>query len=85
MKDIFKAFDYACHKFYYVVYKRYEFEQRVEGLLLNYNGGNIVLLSESGIYHINYKDVIFMKPFDPPVDRLSEEFNSLLEYFMDNN
>lgn len=84
MKDIFKAFDYACHKFYYAIYNRYGFEQRVEGLLLNYNGGDVALLSENGIYHLKCKDILFMKPFDPPVNRLSEEFKSLLKYYIDN-
>ena len=84
MKDVFKAFDYACHKFYYVIYNRYGVEQRVEGLLLNYTGGDIVLLAENGIYHLKYKDILFMKPFAPPVDRLSKEFKDLLKYYMDN-
>lgn len=85
MKDVFKAFDYACYKFYYVIYNRNGLvEQRVEGLLLNYTGGDVVLLSENGIYHIKYKDILFMKPFAPPMDRLSEEFKSLLNYYMDN-
>ena len=84
MKDMFKAFDYACDKFYYVIYNKYGVEQRTEGLLLNYTGGDIVLLSESGIYHLKHKDVLFMKPFNPPMDRLSEEFKDLLKYYMDN-
>ena len=85
MKNLFKAFDYACYKFYYVIYNRNGLaEQRVKGLLLNYTGGDVVLLSENGIYHIKYRDIIFMKPFAPPMDRLSEEFKNLLNYYMDN-
>ncbi|MBR5796374.1 MAG: hypothetical protein IKY26_09540 [Erysipelotrichaceae bacterium] len=83
MKDVYRAFDYACYKFYYVIYNRYGVEQRVEVLLLNYTGGDTVLLFEKGICHIKYKDIIFMKPFEPPMDRLNEEFKSLLKYYMD--
>lgn len=85
MKDMFKAFDYACYKFYCVIYNRNGLaEQRVEGLLLNYTGGDVALLSENGICHIKYKDILFMKPFVPPMYRLSEEFKELLKYYMDN-
>ena len=84
MIDMFKAFDYACNKFYVVFYNKYGIEERTEGLLLNYTGGNTVLLSENGVYHINGKDIIFMKPFKPPMHRLSEEFKSVLEYYMKN-
>lgn len=85
MFDMCKVTEYVCDKFYYVIYKRYNEEQRAEGLLLNYASGNIVLLSEKGIYHIRYKDIVFMKPFEPPIYRLSEEFKSLLESFEDNS
>lgn len=81
MFDMCKVSEYICDRFYYVIYKRYDIEQRVEGLLLNYASGNIVLLSENGIYHIRYKDIVFMKPFEPPMYRLSKEFKSLLESF----
>ena len=60
MKNMDKAFGYACDKYYHVIYDRdhYGYEQRVEGLLLNYANGNIVLLSDKGMYHIKYKDEI---------------------------
>lgn len=86
MKDMFKAFDYACNKFYYIIYNKYNLcEQRAEGLLLNYASGNIVLLSEKGMYHLKYNDIIFMKPMEPPTYRLSKEFNDLLNYFMEED
>ena len=85
MFDMSKVTEYVCDKFYYVIYKRYDEEQRAEGLLLNYASGDIVLLSEKGIYHIKHKDIIFMKPFEPPVYRMSEEFKRLLESFDEDN
>lgn len=85
MKDMFKAFDYACDKYYSVIYDRERcgYEQRVEGLLLNYASGNVVLLSDKGIYHIKNKDIVFMRPIEPRMDKLSKEFKDLLKYYMD--
>lgn len=87
MKNMDKAFGYACDKYYHVIYDRdhYGHEQRAEGLLLNYASGNIVLLSDKGMYHIKYKDVIFMKPIEPPMNKLSEEFKEVLESFKEND
>lgn len=87
MKNMDKAFKYACDKYYHVIYDRdhYGYEQRAEGLLLNYASGNIVLLSDKGMYHIKYKDVIFMKPIEPPMNKLSEEFKEVLESFKEND
>lgn len=87
MKNMDKAFEYACDKYYHVIYDRehYGHEQRAEGLLLNYASGNIVLLSDKGMYHIKYKDVIFMKPIKPPVNKLSEEFKGVLESFKESD
>ena len=81
--NILKAFDYACGKYYIVVYDRDHigYEQKVHGLLLNYASGNVVLLSDKGMYHFKYKDVIFMRPIEPPMDELSEEFKEVLESF----
>lgn len=85
--NMFKAFDYACDKYYSVIYDREHcgYEQRVEGLLLNYTGDNIILLSDKGIHHIKYKDVVFMRPIEPRMDKLSEEFKELLEFFKKDN
>lgn len=86
MFNMAKVTEYACDKYYRVIYKRdyYEEEHKVEGLLLNYASGNIVLLSEKGIYHIKYNDIVFMKPIEPPTNRLSKEFNDLLKSFKKN-
>ena len=61
--NMFRAFDYACDKYYSVIYDREHcgYEQRVEGLLMNYTGDNIILLSDKGIYHIKYRDVNYIK------------------------
>ena len=70
---------YICDKFYHVVYKRELDEKKVNGVLLNYNGGTIDLLTEDGIYHIEYRDIVFMRPVKMPKDKINEEFNELLK------
>lgn len=52
----------ACDKYYIIEYDHYGYKQTVKGLLLNYYNGNIVLLADEGIYHLKYKDIIFMEP-----------------------
>ena len=72
--------DYICGKYYYVVYKRDMYdEKRVEGVLLNYNGGSIDLLSEAGVYHIRYSDIMFMAPVEARAYKFAPEFTKLLE------
>ena len=82
-----KVCEYVCDKYYHVVYNRDIMgrEQFVQGLLLNYYSGNVILLTQKGICHIKYKDIIFMIPIEPPMNRLSEEFKELLESFKENN
>ena len=83
MYSMKKVTDYICDKFYSVIYKNDYTEGKVIGLMLNYNGGNIDLLSENGVYHISYNDIVFMKPIDIPVKNLSEEFIRMLAAFPD--
>ena len=72
--------EYICGKYYHVVYKRDMYdEKRVEGVLLNYNGGSIDLLSEAGVYHIRYSDIVFMAPVEARAYKLKPEFVKLLE------
>jgi hypothetical protein len=87
MINMDKAFGYACDKYYLVIYDREHcgHEQRIKGLLLNYASGNVVLLADKGMYHIEYKDIVFMKPIEPSVDKLSEEFKELLKSFKEDN
>ena len=50
MFDMGKVTEYVCDKYYYVVYKNDNLiEHPINGLLLNYASGNIVLLAEDGI------------------------------------
>ena len=60
MKD--EQLNMICGKYYIVEYKHDNIISKTKGCLLNYNGGNIVLLSKEGIYHLQYSDIIFMKP-----------------------
>lgn len=81
MFDMSKVCEYVCDRYYHVTYDRDLMgrEQFIQGLLLNYYGGNVILLTQKGICHLKYKDIIFMMPIDPPMNRLSEEFKELLE------
>lgn len=83
LNNMAKAFGYACDKYYSVIYDRGHcgYEQRVEGLLLNYASGDIILLSDKGMYHIKNRDIVFMGPIKPRIDKLSEEFKEVLESF----
>lgn len=68
--------EYVCNKYYHIEYKTENrlMEGVAKGLLLNYASGNVVLLSEEGIYHIKYKDIIFMKPILNITDKLTKPF-----------
>lgn len=74
---------YVCDKYYYVVYKNDNLiKHPIKGLLLNYASGNIVLLADEGIYHIQYKDIILMKPIKVfPLEKCSDEFQRLIKSF----
>ena len=87
MFDMSKVCEYVCDRYYHVTYDRDAIgrEKFAQGLLLNYYDGNIVLLSEKGIYHIKYNDIIFMEPIEPRMDKLSEDFKELLESFRKDN
>lgn len=52
----------VCDKNYIVEYNHCGYENIIKGKLLNYWSGNIVLLTEDGIYHLKYKDIIYMAP-----------------------
>ena len=71
---------YICNKYYHIVYKRDIYDEKhVEGVLLNYNSGSIDLLSEAGVYHIRYSDIVFMAPVEARAYKLKPEFVKLLE------
>lgn len=72
--------EYICDKYYHVVYKRDMYDEKhVEGVLLNYNYGSIDLLSEAGVYHIRYSDIMFMAPVEARAYKFAPEFTKLLE------
>lgn len=71
--------EYACDRYYAVDYNHGGYTSTVKGFLLNYYSGNIVLLAENGIYHIKYKDIVFMKPLQLPLNNLNKEYLKLLE------
>ena len=72
--------EYICDKYYHVVYKRGIYDEKhVEGVLLSYNSGSIDILSEAGVYHIRYSDIVFMAPVEARAYKLKPEFVKLLE------
>ena len=72
--------EYIYDKYYVVVYKRDMYDEKhVEGVLLNYNSGSIDLLSEAGVYHVRYSDIVFMAPVEARAYELKPEFVKLLE------
>ena len=77
--------EYACDRYYVIDYNHYGYVSTVKGLLLNYYNGNIVLLSEDGIYHLKYKDIVFMKPVNiPSLDKFSPKYKELLKILQVN-
>ena len=72
--------NFVCGRYYLVEYKYCDIILGVKGLLENYYNGNIVLLAEDGIYHIKYKDIMFMQPIKmPPLDKFNERYQKLLK------
>lgn len=74
-----KLSDYVCDRYYVVTYGNKEFEKHVKGILVNYNNGNIVLLSEDGIRHIKYNEITFMSP--TPMKKI-EKYNEKYQDFL---
>ena len=73
--------EYACNKYYVVDYNHNGYKSTVKGMLLNYYSGNIVLLSEDGIYHMKYQDIIFMKPINiSSLNKVNIEYKELLKF-----
>lgn len=72
--------EYVCNKYYAIQYNHDGYKSTVKGLLLNYYSGNVVLLSEDGIYHLKYRDIIFMKPVNIlSLDKFNPEYKELLK------
>lgn len=78
--------NFACGRYYLVEYKYCDVVLDVKGLLENYYGGNVVLLAEDGIYHIKYKDIVFMKPLKmPSLDKFNERYQELLKALQEDD
>ena len=64
----------------YVCDKYYKIETKVHGIytgyMLNYNWGNIIMVSPKGIYHIPYQDVYCVIPLKKAPN---EEFETMVE------
>ena len=80
MRHLDRIFEYACGRYYRVVYKNDYPEKSISGLLINYARGNIVLLSEEGIYHIKYEDIISMHPMKIfNLKEFNNDYRSIIE------
>ena len=84
MYNIAKVSSYICDKFYAVTYSEDGLIRKTFGLMLNYASGNIVLLSEDGVYHIRYKDILFMKSIDVPIEKLNKEYADVISAFAED-
>lgn len=71
--------EYVCDRYYIVDYGYKGDTLTVKGFLLNYYNGNIVLLAENGIYHLKYKDIVFMKPVQLPLGVFNNKYLELLK------
>ena len=87
MKKEYKCIcGYVCDKYYIIDYNRCGDIQTAKGFLINYYGGNVVLLSEEGVYHIKYKDIVFMRPTKMPnLDKFNEGYQNLLKLLQEDN
>lgn len=68
-----KLDNYICDKCYYVETKNYG---SFTGYMLNYNGGNIVMVSPKGVIHMPYSEANILKPIK---NAPNEEFEKMIE------
>ena len=64
---------YVCDKYYRIETKCHII---YTGYMLNYNWGNIIMVSPKGIYHIPYKDIYCVIPLNKAPN---EEFETMVE------
>ena len=64
---------YVCDKYYKIETKGHII---YTGYMLNYNWGNIIIVSPKGIYHIPYEDVYYVIPLRKAAN---EEFEAMVE------
>ena len=78
--------NYVCGGYYIINYNHCGVVLSVEGLLEHYCKGNIILLSEDGLYHIKIKDVVLMKPIKmPSLDKFNERYQELLKTLQEDD
>lgn len=67
--------NFICNKFYRVE----TFDGRITaGFMINYYCGNIVLLIEGGVCHIPNGDIVNLYPYQPKMEKFSEEYQQLI-------
>lgn len=64
---------YVCDKYYKIETKGHII---YTGYMLNYNWGNIIMVSPKGIYHIPYEDIYCVIPLNKAPN---EEFEIMVE------
>ena len=64
---------YVCDKYYRIETKGHDIHI---GYMLNYNWGNIIMVSPKGIYHIPYEDIYCIIPLNKAPN---EEFEAMVE------
>lgn len=64
---------YVCDKYYKIETKGHII---YTGYMLNYNWGNIIMVSPKGIYHIPYEEVYHIIPLNKAPN---EEFETMVE------
>lgn len=80
MDPMWRLFDYACDKFYYVKYGNEYKLNFIKGLLLDC-GPCYVFLTECGLYIIDMKEIYGMHPIPMPQD-LSDNFKKVIETYL---
>lgn len=70
--------NHICDKYYYVETKNHGV---FNGYMLNYNGGNIVILSKKGIIHMPYSEIVILKPLSKAPN---EELENMIKDINDN-
>ena len=81
INPLYKLFDYACDRFYYIEYGERPYTKTMKGILLNYSGSMAVILAEEGMYQIKQRDVQFMAPTSIPA-KASEEYRNLIKEYL---
>lgn len=64
---------YVCDKYYRIETKSHDI---YTGYMINYNWGNIIMVSPKGIYHIPYEDIYCIIPLNKAPN---EEFEAMVE------